>query len=205
MKVIGIIGGVGTGKSEIINYIAMNFNAAIIKADEIGHQVLLKDSPAYVEIVQYFGKDILDHHGDIDRKALGNIVFKDKASLEWLNTTTHPLIYKKVIDKMNQVKSSKMFDIIIFEAAIMVEAHWLNLVDYVWLITCSEEVRIERLMRSRNMSIEKIKNIIENQQQDSYLKTFANVVIDNSYKKEQTFEKVYLETLKVLEAQKNEI
>lgn len=205
MKVIGIIGGVGTGKSEIIKYIAKNFNVAIIKADEIGHQVLLKDSPAYVEIVQHFGKDILDHNNDIDRKALGSIVFKDKVALEWLNKTTHPLIYKKVIDKMNEVKSSKMFDIIIFEAAIMVEAHWLNLVDYVWLITCSEEVRIERLMRSRNMSIEKIKNIIESQQKDSYLKSFANVVIDNSFKKEQTFKKVYLETLKVLEAQKNEI
>lgn len=202
MKVIGIIGGVGTGKSEITKYMAQNFNACIIIADEIGHQVLYKDSPAYEAIIQHFGKDILDSNNDIDRKALGNIVFKDKKSLDWLNKTTHPLIYKIVTDKINEAKNSQMFDIIIFEAAIMVEAHWLNLVDYVWLVTCSEDVRIERLTKTRNMSKEKIKNIINKQHKDSYLKDFADVVIDNTNDKEQTFQKVYMETLKILEAQK---
>lgn len=202
MNVIGIIGGIGSGKSEITKYISEHFKSYTIKADEIGHQVLNKYSPVYETVIEYFGKDILDSNKNINRKALGNIVFKDKKALDWLNKTTHPLIYDIVIGKINEVKCSNIYDIIVFEAAIMIEAHWLNLVDYVWLITCSEEVRIKRLMMSRNMTEDKIKSIISNQQSDALLETLADVVIDNSNDKEQTFHRVYIETLKVLEASK---
>ena len=203
MKVIGIIGGVGSGKSEITKYISKHFKACVIIADQVGHEVLEKDSPAYGVIVDYFGTTILDEHQNIDRKMLGNIVFKDKKSLDWLNKTAHPLIYNKVTDKIYEAKNNQAYELIVFEAAIMVEAHWLNLVDYVWLITCSETVRIERLMKNRHLPEEKIKNIIANQQSDQILGEYADTIIDNSFDREKTFHQVYIETLKVLEA-KNE-
>lgn len=198
MKIIGIIGGVGSGKSEITKYIANHFNAYIIIADEVGHEVLKKDTIAYRAIVQKFGNCILTADKEINRKALGNIVFNDKKALEWLNNTTHPLIYNRVTDRINEAKS-KDYDIIIFEAAIMVEAKWLGLVDYVWLITSSEEIRIERLMKYRHLTLEKIKNIMMNQQSDAYLEKFADVIIDNSYTLEETLKRVYIEITKVLE------
>lgn len=203
MKVIGVIGGIGSGKSEITNYISKNFRAYVIIADQIGHEVLKKDSIAFQAIVNHYGREILDTKGNINRKALGDIVFNDKNELNWLNNITHPLIYDKVIGKINEVKKSQLFDIIIFEAAIMVEANWLELVDFVWLVTCAEEIRIERLIKSRNLSENKIKNIISNQQNDNELKKIADLVIDNSNDRELTFHHVHIETLKVLEA-KNE-
>ncbi|PKM95997.1 MAG: dephospho-CoA kinase [Firmicutes bacterium HGW-Firmicutes-1] len=199
--VIGIIGGVGTGKSQIAAFLGSNYNAYVIRADQVGHEVMAKDTKAYHQIIELFGKSILDENGNINRKILGDIVFKDTILLNKLNNITHPLIYDEIVKQILEINNNiNQYDFIILEAAIMVEAMWTKLVDVIWLITCSKEVRMQRLMNSRNLSREKIENIISNQQSEEELQSYADVIIDNSLEIEATFQQVKIEIMKALEA-----
>ncbi|PKM50707.1 MAG: dephospho-CoA kinase [Firmicutes bacterium HGW-Firmicutes-7] len=200
IMVIGLIGGIGTGKSQIAELLKSNYNAYVIRADEIGHQIINKGTQAYIQIVELYGKGILDQDENINRKALGDIVFKDTTKLDILNNITHPLIYEEIIQMITKVQKNNQYDFIVFEAAIMVEAMWTNLADVIWLITCSKEVRIQRLIKSRAISKEKIENIISKQQSEEALLSYADAVIDNSLELELTFQQVKNEIINALEA-----
>jgi dephospho-CoA kinase len=190
MKVIGLIGGCGAGKTEIINILKRDFNAYIIVADAIGHEMLLKGEKPYELITDYFGQEILDDQNEINRRKLAQIVFADKAKLSRLNQMTHPYIYQRISEIIERVKSEKNHDLIVLEASIMVETGFDNLVEDIWFVYCQLETRISRLMSSRNLSRELILDIINNQQSDAYYSEHADVVIDNSYDIENTYHQI---------------
>lgn len=200
IMVIGIIGGVGTGKSQIATLLKNDFNAYVIHADQIGHQIIAKDTQSFHQIVELFGNTILDNDGNINRKTLGDIVFQDARSLEKLNNITHPFIYAEISSLISHAKRNSKYDFVVVEAAILVEAMWTKLVDVIWLITCSKEVRIQRLINSRSLSREKIDSIISNQQSEEALRLYADVIIDNSLEIETTIQQVKKEIIKALEA-----
>ena len=200
MKTIGIIGGIGSGKSEVTAYLAKHYKAYVIIADLIGHEILLKGNPAYQTILQKFGSGILNLEGEINRAALGDIVFHDTSALTWLNDTTHPLIYQRIVEMIQEAKLSAEYDFIVLESAIMTDPKWLQLVDMVWLITCSDTERIKRLVKSRPLTQEKIQSILANQKSEIEYKTYADIIIDNSYDLQKTYHQVKLEITKVLEA-----
>lgn len=204
MKVLGIIGGIGSGKSLITNFLESKFNAFIISADIVGHEIILKGNPAYKKIVDYFGTHILDENEEINRRILGDIVFKNSGSIRKLNSITHPLILKEIERRIKIIKLENKFSFITLEAALVVGEDWINLVDNIWLISCPTDIRVERLIKSRNLSKEKINNILLNQENDNELKKYADVIIDNSQDLNTTLEQVRIETLKFLEANNNE-
>lgn len=199
MKVIGLVGGCGTGKSEVAMLLKNRYHAYILTADEIGHKIILKGTPGYNKVVDYFGKRILDEEGEINRKLLGAIVFNDDQELVTLNTITHPFMYDKIEKTLIGLRSEKLYNLVILEAAVMIEAGFIDFLDSLWLVTCTMEKRIERLMSYRGLSLEKIEKIISKQRSEEEYLQYAQIVIDNSFDIAQTLQQIQLVTEKILE------
>jgi len=179
--VVGITGGVGTGKSTVLDYLKTKYNAAVILADDVARDLMMPGNAAYDEVVNYFGRDILteDAGSEIDRKKLAGIVFADKNKLSVLNNMTHPLV-KKRIQELTAFYKQAGFDLIVIEAALLIQAGYLDIIDQLWVIHTDYEVRVERLEKSRGYTREKTDSIISNQMKDDEMEHFADFVIDNS-------------------------
>lgn len=177
-KVIGVTGGIGCGKTTISNFLHQK-GAYIIDADKIGHKVILKGQKAYTEIINHFGKNILDTTtNEINRKALGEIVFSDKTKLLILNQITHKHIRTIIEQKINLAKKEGYF-LIVLEMAILIEANFKDLVDEIWLVYTPLEERVRRITIRDNISPEMAKNIIKNQASFEELRPFADYIVNN--------------------------
>lgn len=184
--VIGLTGGIGSGKSMVLNLLKEHFNAEIIDADKIGHSILNYGTKGYMLVIKAFGKDIITNNDEkvpcIDRKKLGSIVFSSTKSLQILNDITHPIIFEEI---ENIIKSSTS-SLIIVEAALLIESNLINLCDNIWYVYADKEVRIKRLQESRDMNREKALQIMSNQPDENEYKNKSDVIIDNSGYKEDT-------------------
>lgn len=195
--VIGLIGGSGTGKTYIANYIKNVLNASFIEADKIGHD-LLEDSGIIKLLTETFGISILKD-GIIDRHILGTIVFNDSNELRKLNHIMHPAMYKVI---QQTIKSSQT-DFVILEAAVMIEAHFYELVDQMLWVDCSNEIRLERLIQLRHIDETKALGMIDSTKGDYHLyaKDYINTtdgfdaIKENLDMKLRAYEEAYNETL----------
>lgn len=175
MKVIGITGGVGSGKSEVLGILKRDFGAELLIADEIAHQVMEPRMPAYRRIVEALGTDFLSADGSIDRKALAKRLFGDGEALGTVNSIVHPTVWQAIEEG---IRCSRK-ELVIVEAALFDEEH-NGLFDQVWYIFTSEENRISRLMKSRGYSREKCLDIMRSQKSESEFRAMADRVIDNN-------------------------
>ena len=173
--IIGITGGVGTGKSFVSGYISGRFNAALISADEIAKSSYEKDGECYGKIVEVFGEDILDRNKDIDRPYLARLVFGDPDKLAQLNSIIHPYVYRFVQRKIEATEG-----LIIYEAALPKEAHLTELCDEVWFVSASRGVRMKRLMENRGYTKDRCEKMLASQLPDAAFRALADVVIDNN-------------------------
>lgn len=190
MKIIGVIGGCGSGKSEVSNLFKNRFNAYIIDADEIAHNVISKDSKAYKKIVNHFGKHILDDNGNINRSKLGKLVFADEKELKHLTEITHPYINEDIMNIINKLKNENKYSYIVLEITALGEGEIYSLIDEYWYIYCDIDVRIERLLKYRNISTESAMNIISKQLSDEEFRKYADVIIDNSNTLDITYDQM---------------
>src|SRR4030042_1504581 len=154
MFVIGITGNFGTGKTTVAQMLG-EFGAVAINADELGHELLQPDDQAYREIVAAFGKSILSPNGEIDRNKLGKLVFDDNTALARLNQITHPRIYEIAEQKIEEYRQAGT-RVVVFEAALLIEAGWMSLVDQLWVTTAPEATIVKRLKSSRGLSEKQI-------------------------------------------------
>ena len=158
LKVIGLTGGIATGKSTV-SEILSSLGAEIIDADKIGHQIYLPGTEAWHDIITTFGEDILCIDKTINRPKLGGIVFNDKEALENLNRIVHPRMYQKFEEEIKAYK--KRTDgkgVIVLDAAILIEANWLSLVNQVWVVVSCQDVVIERLCSKKGFTEEHAKS-----------------------------------------------
>ena len=161
MYIIGLTGGVGSGKTEAAKIIQELSEAELLLADELGHLVMKKGTECYEKITECFGKEILAADGEIHRGRLSEIVFHAPEKLELLNSIVHPAVLsymRKYIEERKGVNG-----ILILESAIMFESGCDKLCDEVWFISVPQEVRVKRLMESRGYSKEKSVSIISRQ------------------------------------------
>ena len=172
--IIGVMGGVGSGKSTVLNYLENNYEANIIEADKVAKEVMLPGN----EIVKTFPEVIVDNK--IDSKKLAEIVFNNKEQLEKLNSITHPGAVKEIVSR---IKSSKN-RIIVVESAILLGSGVEQYCDELWFVFCNRDTRIKRLIQTRGYSKEKCISVIESQPADEF--------IDNSYSEENTREQIDL-------------
>ena len=178
MIVIGLTGGIGTGKSEVAR-IFQELGAVLINADQIGHQAYTPHSEIWQEVVKAFGEEILQPSGEIDRKKLGSIVFADPEQLTRLNQIMHPRMARMVAQQVQEL-GEQGADVVIVEAALLYEAGWDSLVGEVWSTESPEDLVIKRLQSRSGLSQEEAKKRIDSQMSGEERKSRSQVVVDNS-------------------------
>ncbi len=177
MLVIGLTGGIGTGKTEVSRLLEQ-LGATIINADQVGHEAYTPHSEAWQEVVKEFGEDILQEQGEIDRRKLGGIVFADPDRLATLNGIMHPRMASIVRDKLG-VLENQGTQVTVVEAAVLFEAGWDDLVGEVWTTESPAEKVVERLQRRNGFAPEEIRRRIAAQMPSEERARRASEVIDN--------------------------
>ena len=163
MRIIGLTGGTGSGKSHVGSMLKER-HAYIADADVIAHEIIEKEKPAYNELVEHFGKGILDENDDIIRRKLGDIVFSDKNELEFLDECTHKYIVaeiKKLIEEITP--HTDKYSIFIIDAPLLAEAGLVDICDSVWVVYADEKVRAERIMKRDGITYEQAEKRIASQ------------------------------------------
>ncbi len=178
MLVIGLTGGIGTGKSEAARYLAQ-LGASVINADQLGHEAYTPQLEAWHKVVGAFGEEILDSNGEIDRRKLGAIVFSNPDQLARLNQIMHPLIARMVEEKIEDLRGKRV-EVVVVEAALLFEAGWDSLVEEVWVTDSPEDVVIQRLSERNDLTQEEARKRISSQMDRSERLSRADSVIDNS-------------------------
>lgn len=161
MYVIGLTGGVGSGKTVAAGRLADIADAELLIADDLGHLVMEKGKKGYHEIVGTFGSNILDVQGEIDRRKLSELVFGDSKQLEKLNRIIHPAVKSYLKDYIDKRRAQE--GILVLETAIMFETGCDELCDEVWYVYVPPEIRIERLAAGRGYPEEKSQAVMERQ------------------------------------------
>jgi len=188
MKVIGLTGGIGSGKSTVSRFLAEQ-GAVIIDADKIGHEAFKPDSEGWHKVVATFGKQILTPDGNIDRRKLGEIVFGNPESLSRLNQIMHPLMYDMLKEQLEEYRQRGV-RVAVLEAAILLEAGWTSLVDEVWVTTASESTVLKRLEERTGLSQAESLARIRSQLPAAGRAKHADVVIDTDCGLEEVKAKV---------------
>ena len=178
MKVIGITGGVGSGKSRVLSYIGEAYDAVICQADHVAWKLQEPGQKCYVEILERFGRDILNDDGTINRKKLGEIVFGNQDELLVLNSIMHPAVKEEILNCICNAREngSKYF---LIEAALLLEEGYKQICDEMWYIYTDENTRRFRLKESRAYSDEKIDAIMASQLPEEIFRKECQIVIDN--------------------------
>lgn len=190
MRVIGITGGVGSGKSSVLKLLKERFNAYILIADDIAKETMCRGNAGYEQVVEMFSEDILDKDKNIDRTKLATIVFHNENKRIVLNSIIHPLVKKIVLNKINELKIAGTYDYVFVEAALLIEDHYDVICDELWYIYVPADIRRQRLKDSRGYSDEKIDSVFKSQlNEEAYKKACINV-IDNSKDIEDTMSQI---------------
>ena len=180
MKVIGITGGAGSGKTEVLKILETEFNAHIIIADDVSRHLCDPGEKSYVKIVDAFGTDILSETGDIDRKKLAAIIFADDQKREILNSITHPDVWDAIVSDIENTKKNKKSAMIIIEAALLIEAGYEKICDELWYVHTNEDIRRTRMKETRGYTDEKIDQIIKSQLSEKTFYEHCQFVIENN-------------------------
>lgn len=184
IPVIGLTGGIGAGKSTVTQMLE-ELGAAVIDADKVGHQIYLPELPAWREIVDTYGTTVLNADRTINRQALGKIVFADPDALRTLNRIVHPKMFDRMAELIAELRAHGGMKAIVVEAAVLIEANWMPLVDQVWVVFASEAAVVDRLTTQRNLSPRQVRTRIAAQLSNDERLKHAHVVIRNDGSIEQ--------------------
>ena len=177
MIVIGLTGGIGSGKSEVSRMLK-EFGADIIDADRVGHEAYLPNTETYDKLVAEFG-DILQTNGEIDRKKLGARIFAEPEARERLNAIVHPRMYAMIEERIQRLRERGVTAVVL-DAAILIEAGWDSLVDEVWVVAAPEETVVQRIGQRNGLPAEQVRQRIRAQITSEERARHAAVVIDNN-------------------------
>ena len=176
MKIIGLTGGIGTGKSEV-SKVLTELGAVVLDADKIAHQVYLPQTSTWQEIVDAFGGDILKPNNEINRKKLGDIVFKNTEELNRLNSIVHPRIRDFLKMRIDEEREKDIPSVVV-DAAIIIEADWLSVVDELWVVISDLDNILERLKLRDGLSREAIMARISTQLAQEERMKYETLTID---------------------------
>ena len=191
MKILGITGGVGAGKSTVLSYMEQKYGARVIQADLVAFGLQQPGTDCFEKIIRLFGSEIQSEDGSIDRKKLAAVVFADKELLSRLNQIVHPAVKEKIWEEIRKEREQNAVPFVVVEAALLLEDHYDEICDEIWYIYTEPSVRAARLAASRGYSEEKIRQIMKNQLCDEEYRKEGKFVIDNSSDfVENTYDKI---------------
>ena len=192
MKVIGITGGVGAGKSTVLDIIRQNCRCFILIADEAAHEVERRGQVCYDELVGLLGREILASDGEIDKKKMARKIFAagNKELLASVNAIVHPRVKEYILDLIEKYKADGKVDYFFIEAALLIEDGYRAICDELWYAYAPKEVRAGRLKASRGYTDSKIEDIMRSQNDDETFRKYCDHVIENSGDLEETGEQI---------------
>ena len=188
MKVIGLTGGIGSGKSTVSRLLA-ELGAVVLDADKVGHEAYQPGTETWKALVAAFGEGIVAPDGTINRKKLGEIVFGDPEELARLNRIVHPRMFDMMKVRIEQHRQQGA-QVVVLEAAILLEAGWTPLVDEVWVTVASEPVVVRRVTERTGLPAEQIRARIRSQLANDERTKQAKVVISNDGNLEELLARV---------------
>lgn len=189
MRVIGITGGVGSGKSEVMNYIGRNYEAAIIRADDAAHYLMQPGQACYTPVGKLLGPGFTDECGNLDRKKMSAVIFKDENMRKSINAIVHPAVKKYIKDAIIR-EQREGTPYLFIEAALLIEDKYDEICDELWYIYADEQIRRKRLIHERGYSVHKIDEIMASQLSEEEFSRHCNFEIDNSGDMENTIAQI---------------
>ena len=190
MYVIGITGGVGAGKSAVLNILKEEVECEIIRADDIANELKLKGHIGYEKIVDLLGEGILGADGEIDRNLMSMIVFEDESKMRQVEQILHPAVKRVITEKIDEKRREGKLQYLFIEAALLIEDGYKAICDEIWYIYASVSTRTKRLVENRGYSLQKIESIMDKQLKDSEFRKNSECVIDNDGDLEKTKEDI---------------
>lgn len=177
MLILGLTGNIGCGKSSLSS-IFKEYDIDIIDADIISREIF-RDRELLDLIFMNFGEGIKNIDGTLNRRALGNIVFNDDEKLIMLNKLTHPRIRENIVSKINDLRANNK-KIVVIDGALLIECNYLDMIDKLLVVTCDENIQIERIETRDNCTKEEALKRINSQMSQNEKIKYANYIIDNS-------------------------
>jgi dephospho-CoA kinase len=178
VRVIGLTGGIASGKSTVAGLLAER-GAKVLAADALGHEIYEPGRPAWRAILNEFGSDIAGPDGIIDRRKLGSLVFADRRALDRLTAITWPLMKDEMRRRLEACRAADEA-VIVLEAAVLLEAGWDDLADSIWVVTAPPEMAVRRLRERSGLSDEEARARLDAQMTNAERVAHADAVIDNS-------------------------
>ena len=187
-RLIGLTGGIATGKSTVARYLADTYNLPILDADLYARKAVQVGSPILDDIFNRYGSQVKLADGSLNRKVLGEIIFNDSAEKLWLENKIHPYVRNQFQSQVEFMASK--FKVIVLVIPLLFEAKMVDLVTETWVIYCSPEKQIERLIRRDNLTYQQAIRRIKNQLPIAEKVSKADVVLDNSSSLEFLYQQI---------------
>lgn len=179
LTVLGITGGVGAGKSTVLEYLKEAYGAKIIQCDQVGKDLQRKGGACYRPMISLFGTGILLQDGEIDRPQVAGLIYRDPEKRRKLEEIVHPAV-KAEVRRQLQTCAAEGRSLAVIEAALLIEDHYEDMCDEIWYICTSEEKRRERLKKSRGYSDERIDDMFRSQRSETSFREHTQLTIDNT-------------------------
>lgn len=185
-KIIGLTGGISTGKTTVSNYLESKYQIPVFDADLFARNAVEKDSPILTRIVEKYGEDLLLSDRTLDRQKLGSILFHDAHAKQWLENQIHPFVKNCLIKAINHSDAK----IIVLAIPLLFEAKMTDLVTEIWVVNCDYKVQLERLMKRNNLNLNEAQIRIKNQWSLDQKIALANVVLNNNSSVEFLYQQI---------------
>lgn len=189
MRTIGVTGGVGSGKSVVLDYLRDHYGARLIVADDVARQLEEPGAACYNELLELLGREVLGSDGYFDNKKFAAAIFSDEKKLAAVNAIVHPEVRKYILSEMEK-EEKRGCRYFVAEAALLIEEHYDEVLDELWYIFVPENIRRERLKSSRGYSDEKIDSIFEAQLSEREFREHCIYVIDNGSSLTETYRQI---------------
>ncbi len=190
MITIGVTGGVGAGKSEILHYLEREYNCRVLLSDDAAKELERPGRALYEPLVNLLSdsslseeearESLLDQNGEINKKEMARRIFADPGLLQKVNELVHPAVNQYILDEIRREGEAGEKEFFVLESALLVENGYDKIMDSMWYIYCERSVREQRLKSSRGYSNEKIRQIMDSQVSDEVFRKVCDVVIDNT-------------------------
>ena len=175
-RIIGLTGGIATGKTTVANYLEQTHNLPVLDADIYAREAVARDSPIFQQIVQRYGTEILLSDGNLNRQKLGEIIFKNPVERSWLESLIHPYVYQRFIEGISKSTSETL----VLVVPLLFESEMTDMVTEIWVVYCAEEQQLPRLMQRNNLTLEQAQARIKSQIPLAQKVKWADTVLDNS-------------------------
>lgn len=200
LRIIGITGGVGSGKSTVLDFLKEEYGAVIIKADDVGRAVMETGTACYGEIVSSFGQEVVRESGELDRELLAKRIFNNPADRELLDSIVHPAVKTDICRRIKELKTvyKDTTGLLVIEAALLIEENYDTICDELWFVYAPKRLRLKRLKKTRGYSRKKSLSIMKNQLSSYKMRRVCQLTIDNSKDFEYTISQLRKEYRRIM-------